>query len=95
MTDELPTSDDAKQEAIRHVHALKGFYIHLLIFCIVITGLAAINILSQSGWWVQWPLLGWGLGIIGHALGVFGPVRLFGASWEERKVRERLNRPRQ
>lgn len=83
--------DDAKIDAARqHVAALKGFYIHLIVFVCVLSGLAGINVATRSEWWVQWPLFGWGLGILGHAIGVFVPFRLFGPDWEERKIKERL-----
>ncbi len=33
-------------------------------------GLVAINLLNTSVWWVQWPLLGWGFGVLAHGLAV-------------------------
>lgn len=77
-------------EAKRHVEAVKGFYVHFAIFIVIMAGLVAINALTKSEWWVQWPLLGWGLGVIGHAVGVFMPVKKFGREWEERKIKERM-----
>lgn len=53
-------------------------------------GLLGINMATKSDWWVQWPLLGWGLGILGHAIGVFMPINYVGRDWEERKIKERL-----
>ena len=84
-------SDDAKLiEARRHVHALKGFLIHLLVFCAVMSGLVALNIALQAPWWVQWPLLGWGIGLLAHAVLAFIPLRLFDRGWEERKIQHYL-----
>ncbi len=83
--------DDARYiEARRHVAALRGFYIHALIFALVIALLVAINVVTYAAWWVQWPILGWGVGLVGHAVGVFMPINLFGGDWEQRKIRERM-----
>jgi hypothetical protein len=85
--------DRARREAIGHVEALKGFYIHAIVFACVMTGLVIINAATGGGWWVQWPLLGWGIGLAAHALAVFKPVqpvRLFGPEWTARQVKARL-----
>jgi hypothetical protein len=37
--------------------------------------LIAINALSPGVWWAQWPLIGWGIGLVGHGLAVFRPLR--------------------
>ena len=85
--------DDLKlREAKQHVAALKGFYIHAAIFALVLTGLLIINLATGSPWWVQWPLLGWGIGILGHAVAVFTPLQVFGKEWEDRKIKERLDK---
>lgn len=41
-----------------------------------------------------WPLLGWGIGIIAHALSVFGGSRFLGKDWEEKKTREFMDKKR-
>jgi 2TM domain len=84
------SQDPRYLKAREHVAAVKGFYIHLLVYVCVISGLFAINLATSSDWWVQWPLLGWGLGVIGHAVGVFRPFKLFSRDWEERKIKEQM-----
>ena len=84
------THDPRYLKAREHVVAVKGFYIHLLVYVGVISGLIIINMATRSNWWVQWPLLGWGIGIAGHAIGVFMPFQLFSRDWEERKINEQL-----
>jgi 2TM domain len=86
------TDDPNYLDAKRHVEALKGFYIHGIVFLCVMSGLIGLNSLSSTNWWVQWPLLGWGIGIIGHAILVYAPVRLLGREWEKRKIEERLGK---
>jgi hypothetical protein len=34
--------------------------------------------------WFYWPLLGWGIGIVMHAVYVFGFEHWFGPDWEEK-----------
>ena len=80
----------ARIKAKRHVAALKGFYIHLFVFICVNAGLIAINLATKTLWWAHWPLLGWGVGLLGHAIGVFSPFNLFGKDWEERKIRQHM-----
>ena len=77
--------------AKRQVDALKGFYIHLTVFVLVIAGLFVINAATGGSWWVQWAFLGWGIGVAAHALGVFGRAPRAVADWEERKVKELAN----
>ena len=88
----MDSADPRYLDARRHVEALKGFYIHLLVFFCVMSGLAAINFVTRTEWWVQWPFLGWGIGVIAHGASVLSPIRLFGREWEERKIQERLRR---
>ena len=48
------------------------FRIHLFIYIAVITLLAIINLLATPGYiWFKWPLLGWGIAIVIHALIVY------------------------
>lgn len=45
-----------------------GFRTHLIIYVAVNLGLFFINMMSHElGYWFQWPLIGWGIGILGHA----------------------------
>jgi 2TM domain len=83
-------ADPKYAEAKQYVEAVKGFYVHLIVFVCVMSGLAALNVFLKTEWWVQWPLLGWGLGLLGHAIGVYCPVHVFGSEWEERKIKQRM-----
>jgi hypothetical protein len=87
-----PNQDPRYREAKEHVEALKGFYVHLLVYVCVMSLLFGINILTKAAWWAQWPLLGWGIGILIHAVNVFSTFRLFGKDWERRKIEEQLRK---
>ena len=86
--------DDTEKltNARRHVAAVKGFYIHLSVFILVNILLVAINWAIGTPWWAQWPFLGWGVGIIGHALAVFGQLPGFAKDWEARQVKRYMDR---
>jgi hypothetical protein len=73
-----------------HVEAVKGFYIHVFVYGAVMAGLFAIDFANGGAWWVQWPFIGWGLGILGHAYLVYSPNTLSTRTWEERKIKETL-----
>ncbi|MFB6287032.1 MAG: 2TM domain-containing protein [Candidatus Bipolaricaulia bacterium] len=77
------------RRAKRRVEALKSFYIHAGVYLVVNAALVVINLTTSTAYlWFVWPLLGWGLGLAGHAAGVFGIPGLFGREWESRKIQE-------
>lgn len=86
------SEDEKIVRARRHVAALKGFYIHLLMFVAVVLLLAIVNAATGGPWWVLWVLLGWGIGVLAHWLFVFAGSSRFVADWERRKVRELADR---
>jgi hypothetical protein len=79
--------------AKREVRTIKALYIHGLVYICVMSALAVLNmLLTNSGWWFQWPLIGWGIGLIIHSFLVFAPMRPFDHDWEGRRIKERLER---
>lgn len=79
--------------AFRYARKLRGFYIHLIQYVVVITILCVINFASGSHKvWVIWPALGWGIGILVHAASTFEVLPFLGAGWERRQVEKRLGR---
>jgi hypothetical protein len=88
---QIATSEDERlARARRRVGALKGFYIHLAAFVLVMAGLAVINLLRGPPWWVLWVLLGWGIGVVAHGLAVSSRTSRAIADWEKRKTQEFL-----
>lgn len=47
---------------------LLGFRIHALSFVVVLPLLAILNFWTGPPWWVQWVVLGWGVGLFSHWL---------------------------
>ncbi len=48
---------------------LRGFLIHFVIFLVVVTGLAILNITrNPDNLWFLWVLGGWGIGVLAHGI---------------------------
>ena len=53
-----------------------GFYTHLTVYLLVNALLIGINLgTSTQHLWFKWPLLGWGVGILAHAIVAFALPR--------------------
>ena len=79
--------------AFNQVRKLKGFYIHLAQYVLVIALLTVINALTTPNrWWVQWVVMGWGIGVFFHWLQISERFGLFGSKWEKEQVEKRLGR---
>ncbi|WP_373073536.1 2TM domain-containing protein [Zeaxanthinibacter enoshimensis] len=83
--------------AKERVEHLRKFYNNLTSYILVISFLAIINYWSNE-WrymWFLWAAFGWGIGVVFHAIGVFHLNPFFGPGWEERKIREFMEKDRQ
>jgi hypothetical protein len=89
---EPPVEDTGYQRAKQRVEELKGFYTHLAVYLVINLGLFLIDFVTGGGWWFFWPLIGWGVGLTIHAVVVFGVEGPLGRGWEERKIRELMER---
>ena len=72
------------------VLAIKKFYMSLMSYFVFIGFLAALNYWTNQ-WrypWFLWAAFGWGIGLVFHAVKVFGLNPFFGKNWEERKIKE-------
>jgi len=79
--------------AFNQVRKLKDFYIHLAQYVLVIAVLTVINALTTPNhWWVQWVVMGWGIGVFFHWLQISERFGLFGSKWEKEQVEKRLGR---
>jgi len=77
------------QKAKKRVKEIKGFYGNLVSYILVISFLTFINLkYTPEHLWFYWPMLGWGIGVLFHAFGVFNIVPFFGDDWEEKKIKE-------
>jgi hypothetical protein len=78
-------------KAKRQVAARKGFYVHLGIYAVILTGLFVLNLAAGREWWVHWVFAGWGIGVVAHALAVFGRQPRAVVDWEERELNRIMN----
>lgn len=86
--------EEQEKEAFRQVRKLRGFYVHLFQYVMVVGLLTVINVAFSPGSpWVLWVIAGWGLGILSHAFAVFRPSWVLGPHWERAQVEKRLGRP--
>ena len=93
--DNIITESQSAEEilAFNQVRKLKGFYIHLAQYVLVVALLAVINALTTPNhWWVQWVVMGWGIGVFFHWLQISERFGLFGSKWEKEQVEKRLGR---
>tara|TARA_B110001454_G_C12638841_1_gene400304 strand:- start:385 stop:720 length:336 start_codon:yes stop_codon:yes gene_type:complete len=99
--------EDSFLRAKKRVKAIKGFYVHLIVYVlsnICISGIIIFG-LTESGYrfkdtfsnfgvYSTWVF--WGIGMFFHWLGVFGFKTLgFGSDWEEKKIKELMDKEEQ
>ncbi len=84
--------DKRYQKAKERVEEIKGFYGHLIAYCFVIPFLAWLNLRSGDFPWVAFPAIGWGIGLLFHGMEAFDKNPFLGKEWEERKVREYMEK---
>lgn len=90
-----PANEDLYRAAKRRAEELQGFYIHLIVYVLVNSGLFLINVLTRGdsgAWWFHWPLAGWGIGLLIHTAVTF--LGVFSEDWRDRKARQILERDR-
>lgn len=82
-----------EHEARQHVRALKGFYQHLTTYLIVNIVLIIVNLVTDPhNLWFYWVLIFWGIGVASQGIRLFGPNRKFNKDWEDKKVKEYLDK---
>ncbi|ADN35737.1 conserved hypothetical protein [Methanolacinia petrolearia DSM 11571] len=87
------TDDESYRKAKEKVAELRGFYSHLAAYICVNLMLISINLLTYSGYyWFLWVTFFWGLAVLGHAWRVFGHSKIMGDEWEEKKIREYMEK---
>lgn len=81
--------DPAWIRARKQARSQRELYGHLLVYFSVSVLLIVIDVAGGSEGttllgldWAFWPIGGWGIGILLHTFGVFGPL----TNWEERKA---------
>jgi hypothetical protein len=86
------------KRALKKVKAIKGFYAHLAVYLVI--NLLLLYVYTREEGLVEglqdlsnyFTAFFWGIGLLAHAAGVFMPNILFGREWEERKIKELMEK---
>ena len=79
------------KKAEKIVEAKLGFYRHLIVYLAVNALLFIINIITAPrALWFYWPLIGWGIGLFLHGVGVFTHSKT--SSLKERMIQKEMKK---
>lgn len=79
-------------EAWRRVKKIKGFYSHFTSWLVFSVFFIFLNLTTGNReFWAIFPIMGWGIGVVFHAISVFGIPGL-GKNWEERLMEREMDR---
>ena len=82
-------------QAKKRVKEVKGFYIHALVYILVNLAIVLLKYYKNGTIHFQeWGLGFWGIGLLIHGFSVFIPNFFLGKNWEERKIRELMEKER-
>jgi hypothetical protein len=89
----MKTAGNQRQSAYRRVVQLRGFYMHLAIYILINIALLLPYFMLDIApiFWQRCftIMIGVaGLGVLGHAVWVFGPGFLLSRKWESRKIKQ-------
>ncbi len=89
MRTEYINDREKYRNAKKQVDEIKGFYANIIAYCVIIPFLIYLN--YRTSWdhkWFFYPMFGWGIGVVIQGFMVFG----YGSDWEERKIREYMDK---
>ena len=87
------TAQAREAQAREYVRHLRGFYRLLLTAALVLVITFTVNYVATPGrWWALWVAFGFGIALAFSGLNLLLRGRLLGTAWQERKVREHLER---
>ena len=71
-------TEEQRQLAVRRIRVKRGFRVHFAVYL----GVNALLVLiwamtSTTYFWPVWPMFGWGIGVVAHAVSVYvGPSEI-------------------
>ena len=91
----MNTQDEIKyQEALKRVKKIKGFYTHAIVYVFVNIMIVFLNVKNLDPGETYFQFKNFmtaffrGIGLLAHGLSVFVPNWIMGQNWEERKIKE-------
>lgn len=91
-TQETHIEEKRYLKAKERVEQIKGFYGNLISYCLVIPFLWWLNYRTTDFLWAIFPTFGWGIGLFFHGMEAFGYNPFLGRRWEDRKIRELMEK---
>jgi hypothetical protein len=95
------SQDEIKyQETLKRVKKIKGFYTHLIVYIFVNILIFYLNVkdVEQGESYFQLKnfqsAFFWGIGLLAHGMSTFVPYLILGKDWEERKIKELMEKER-
>lgn len=82
------------ERAVKRVKQIKGFYTHALVYLVINIAIVILNVqnLKPGESYFQFhnffTAFFWGIGLVTHGLSTFMPEWIMGKNWEERKIKE-------
>jgi hypothetical protein len=75
---EAPTTDEGlRRRAVQRLGKQADFRVHIVVYLAVQAMLVAIWWATGAAFfWPIFPILGWGIGLVAHALDAYGPDRI-------------------
>ena len=93
---ETYSTNERLGRAKRKVKAIKGFYIHALVYVLVNLFIIFSNGFADKKGFADmdsyYTAIFWGFGLLAHGLSVFGYDLILGYDWEERKIEELMKK---
>jgi len=84
-------TEEEYREAKERVEEIQGFYWNLASYIIVNSFFAFLDIRDDGVYnWAYWPLIGWGIGVVFHAVSAFGTFNSTG--WKNRMIQRELEK---
>lgn len=91
--EESPSEKERYARTKKKVRELRDFYGHLIAYAGVNVMLFIINwVTSPGAWWFYWVTIFWGIGVMWHAISVFGASKVESKDWEEKKIKEMMEK---
>lgn len=90
----MNTEEIRYKEAQKEVKRIKGFYTHAIVYVVIniMVFISNAREIPADESIFQWRTLMtpffWGIGLLAHGLSVFLPNLILGKDWEERKIKE-------
>ncbi|ANF50692.1 histidine kinase [Chryseobacterium glaciei] len=94
----IDQNDLRYKEAERRVKKIKNFYVFIFIYFAVNIFILFVNYRELEPGQTIWSLkyfslpIFWGTGVVGYGMSVFLPGFVLGNNWEEKKIKELMNK---